>query len=277
MLDIDGERVAEFTRPVAKDRTARAAGHRRARGRQAFQQYTLRYLQIALGVARVEARRCLGVRRATPAGADWDEPARSDQAQRQRGARVLRRLVRVVPPASPDRGWRTTQRSTGTCGRRPMSRATTSSISTSGRGRTPTRRSTPNPLDATGSVPWWPEDRRNVTLHRLLVHVIAETNRHAGHADIVRELIDGAAGLRADNSNLGVDRSGVLGSTPGACRTGGAARRRRPTAAESPRPEGRTGAPCDASWHVSPNRSHRTSVMAGKRRSAPGRADVIKE
>jgi hypothetical protein len=59
-----------------------------------------------------------------------------------------------------------------------------------------------NPLDATGSVPWWPANRRSVTLHRLLVHVIAETNRHAGHADIVRELIDGAAGLRADNSNL---------------------------------------------------------------------------
>jgi uncharacterized damage-inducible protein DinB len=58
------------------------------------------------------------------------------------------------------------------------------------------------PLDATASVPWWPEDRRQTTLHRLLVHVIAETNRHAGHADIVRELIDGSVGLRADNSNL---------------------------------------------------------------------------
>ena len=32
--------------------------------------------------------------------------------------------------------------------------------------------------------------------------MIAETNRHAGHADLVRELIDGAAGLRADNHNL---------------------------------------------------------------------------
>jgi uncharacterized damage-inducible protein DinB len=57
-------------------------------------------------------------------------------------------------------------------------------------------------LDATGSVPWWPEDRRQVTLQRILVHVIAETERHAGHADIVRELIDGAAGLRPDNDNL---------------------------------------------------------------------------
>lgn len=57
-------------------------------------------------------------------------------------------------------------------------------------------------LDAAGEVPWWPEERRDVTLHLILVHMTAETNRHAGHADIVRELIDGAAGLRADNDNL---------------------------------------------------------------------------
>jgi len=58
------------------------------------------------------------------------------------------------------------------------------------------------PLDATGRVPWWPPDRNEVTLHQILVHLIAETNRHAGHADIVRELIDGAAGLRKGNENL---------------------------------------------------------------------------
>jgi len=58
------------------------------------------------------------------------------------------------------------------------------------------------PLDALGQVPWWPDDRREVTLHRILIHVIAETNRHAGHADIVRELIDGTVGLRQDNDNM---------------------------------------------------------------------------
>jgi uncharacterized damage-inducible protein DinB len=58
------------------------------------------------------------------------------------------------------------------------------------------------PLDAPGLVPWWPEERRNVTLHTIVVHVIAETNRHCGHADIVRELIDGTVGLRADKDNL---------------------------------------------------------------------------
>ncbi len=54
-------------------------------------------------------------------------------------------------------------------------------------------------LTAPGRVPHWPAQRNAVTLHDVLVHVIAETNRHAGHADIVRELIDGAVGLRADN------------------------------------------------------------------------------
>jgi hypothetical protein len=58
------------------------------------------------------------------------------------------------------------------------------------------------PLDATGRVPWWPDERADVTLHQILVHVIAETHRHAGHADIVRELIDGAVGLRKDNDNM---------------------------------------------------------------------------
>jgi len=58
------------------------------------------------------------------------------------------------------------------------------------------------PLDAIGHVPWWPAERREVTLHKILVHMIAETGRHAGQADIVRELIDGAAGLRADHDNL---------------------------------------------------------------------------
>jgi uncharacterized damage-inducible protein DinB len=57
-------------------------------------------------------------------------------------------------------------------------------------------------LDARGTVPWWPQERRNPTLQTLLVHTIAETARHAGHADIIRETIDGAAGLRDGVSNL---------------------------------------------------------------------------
>ena len=41
-----------------------------------------------------------------------------------------------------------------------------------------------------------------MTLHQVLVHVIAETHRHAGHADIVREMIDGSAGRKPGDPNL---------------------------------------------------------------------------
>ncbi|MDA1360159.1 DinB family protein [Glycomyces luteolus] len=60
-------------------------------------------------------------------------------------------------------------------------------------------------LDAQGNVPWWPTDRATVTLGQILTHMIAETHRHAGHADIVREGIDGAAGMRQGNDNLWVE------------------------------------------------------------------------
>ncbi|HEX8497349.1 MAG TPA: DinB family protein [Actinomycetales bacterium] len=55
-------------------------------------------------------------------------------------------------------------------------------------------------LSAPGHVPWWGSP--DVTLHAVLVHVVAETNRHAGHADILREQLDGAAGMRPGGSNL---------------------------------------------------------------------------
>jgi hypothetical protein len=52
---------------------------------------------------------------------------------------------------------------------------------------------------------WWPAERNEVALHRILVQVITDTSRHAGRADIVRELIDGAAGLTAGHSSLPSD------------------------------------------------------------------------
>jgi uncharacterized damage-inducible protein DinB len=57
-------------------------------------------------------------------------------------------------------------------------------------------------IDARGEVSWWPPERREVTLHQMLVHVCVETARHAGHADIIRELIDGAAGNGPADPNL---------------------------------------------------------------------------
>jgi hypothetical protein len=56
------------------------------------------------------------------------------------------------------------------------------------------------PLEAVGTVAWWGDDP--VTLLRVLVHATAETQRHAGHADIVRELVDGSAGLLEGVDNL---------------------------------------------------------------------------
>ena len=56
-------------------------------------------------------------------------------------------------------------------------------------------------LGATGLVPWW--SRPGVTLHQMLVHVLSETSRHAGHADIVREQLDGAAGSTPTAPQLG--------------------------------------------------------------------------
>ncbi|MGW2870981.1 DinB family protein [Kitasatospora sp. NPDC001225] len=55
------------------------------------------------------------------------------------------------------------------------------------------------PLDAVGKVPFGA--RHEQTLHRVLVHMIAETHRHVGHADLVRELVDGATGQRSDGAN----------------------------------------------------------------------------
>ncbi|WP_371549439.1 DinB family protein [Streptomyces sp. NBC_00554] len=62
-------------------------------------------------------------------------------------------------------------------------------------------------LDALGRLPgdMRKEMRKTVTLHRTLVHVITETDRHAGHADIIRELIDGVVGHRPGNDDMASD------------------------------------------------------------------------
>ncbi len=57
-------------------------------------------------------------------------------------------------------------------------------------------------LDARGEVPWWPPERRAVTLHQILVHLCVEAARHAGQADILRELVDGTAGDGPDDPNV---------------------------------------------------------------------------
>jgi hypothetical protein len=54
-------------------------------------------------------------------------------------------------------------------------------------------------LDAPGSVAHWPPGRRDTTLGVLLIRMVGETAHHAGHADIVRELIDGKGGPDQDD------------------------------------------------------------------------------
>ena len=50
-------------------------------------------------------------------------------------------------------------------------------------------------------IPWWSVHRHS-TVEHLIVHMIAETSRHAGQLDIVRELLDGQVGLREQALNL---------------------------------------------------------------------------
>ncbi|RNI21668.1 DinB family protein [Flexivirga caeni] len=56
------------------------------------------------------------------------------------------------------------------------------------------------PLEAIGHVAHWGDEQ--VTLHEIMVHKTADLQRHAGHADILREQIDGAVGLLPGHSNL---------------------------------------------------------------------------
>ncbi len=56
------------------------------------------------------------------------------------------------------------------------------------------------PLDAIGHVAHWGGEE--VTLHEIMVHETVDLQRHAGHADILRELVDGSAGLLPGRTNL---------------------------------------------------------------------------
>ncbi|MFF5497747.1 DinB family protein [Streptomyces aquilus] len=55
------------------------------------------------------------------------------------------------------------------------------------------------PLDAPGHVPWWAGPYPNTNLFAIMLHVLTETTRHTGHADILREGLDGRTGIRAEH------------------------------------------------------------------------------
>jgi hypothetical protein len=48
------------------------------------------------------------------------------------------------------------------------------------------------PVPVPRGVPWFPDDVEAWSVRWVLLHLIEEIARHAGHADIVRETIDGA-------------------------------------------------------------------------------------
>jgi uncharacterized damage-inducible protein DinB len=54
-------------------------------------------------------------------------------------------------------------------------------------------------IDAPGYVPWWDD---HVKLFNVMVHVLSDTTRHAGHADILREQLDGTVGMTAKSAAL---------------------------------------------------------------------------
>lgn len=48
------------------------------------------------------------------------------------------------------------------------------------------------PVPVPHEVPWFPQDVENWSVRWVALHLIEELTRHAGHADIIRETIDGA-------------------------------------------------------------------------------------
>ena len=91
-----------------------------------------------------------------------------------------------------------------TCGPGPTRAASSCSGCTGTPTSTPTRPSARWTCSSPGYVAHWPEAARHTDLGVLLVRVVAETAHHAGHADIVREMIDGRGGSDHD----GLDAAG---------------------------------------------------------------------
>ncbi len=61
-------------------------------------------------------------------------------------------------------------------------------------------------IDAPGYVPWWGAE---VKLFNIMVHILSDTTRHAGHADILREQLDGAIGMNARDASSVEDDSAL--------------------------------------------------------------------
>ena len=74
-----------------------------------------------------------------------------------------------------------------------------------------------------GTSPWFPKDLEAWSVRWVILHVINELARHAGHADIVRETLDGATMYDLIAGLEGWEIAG-LGDALEQARTGGARR-----------------------------------------------------
>jgi hypothetical protein len=75
------------------------------------------------------------------------------------------------------------------------------------------------PLDAPAFVEWWPPERQHTTFGHLLARMVAETAQHAGHAEIIRETIDGQGGRDRDSIGDAEWWAGYLAKIQGAADT----------------------------------------------------------
>ncbi|NYI76554.1 isochorismatase family protein [Nocardioides panzhihuensis] len=75
------------------------------------------------------------------------------------------------------------------------------------------------PIDAPGYVPWWDE---KVMLFNIMAARLCDATRHAGHADILRETIDGSVGVDRETAPpRDVARSASAHTQPRASRVHG--------------------------------------------------------
>ncbi len=167
--------------------------HAGQRDRRVRQGVPPRRPALGASVAPVQARGALRVRRTAPAHEDRNQPARPGQAPdtcpkrstsgTSSDGRSPSSCPRFNDPgfANRDHLWVTEQESRADIidGYERACRHADATIDAL-------------PIDAPGFVPWWPQP--DVKLFNVMVHVLTETNRHAGHADILREQLDGAVG-----------------------------------------------------------------------------------
>ena len=179
------------------------------------------YLQSARDALLWKLERAFRIRHPPTDDADRHEPAGAGQTPDGCRDRLLRRHLRPAVRRAAALARPTALSSTRTCGPPPTSHASTSSGCTAGRGRTRTRRSTHWRWTPSAGCRGGRDDKNEVTLHHAVVRVIADTHRHAGHADVLRELMDGTVGMRAGQHQPARSRPDVVGELPDPPRTCG--------------------------------------------------------